>query len=185
MPLILFALFLAVPLIEIALFIVIGDKIGLWPTLGLVVLTAAIGTALIRLQSLAVIRQAREKADRGEPPIAEMGHGVGLILAGALLITPGFFTDALGAALLVPAFRRWLGTVIASYAASRGGAAQAWRNGPRQRDDVIDGDYQDITGEAPPPGKPGRSPRLPDGERRRDGEEDKGTGDPGSPWKRP
>lgn len=151
MPLIFFAVFIIVPLVEIALFIAIGGAIGLWPTLGLILLTAIIGTAVIRMQSFGVIEQARAKIEQGVPPVKEMGHGAGLILAGLFLITPGFFTDVLGFALLVPLVRRMIGQILAHY-----GVFQTNMAGPDRSadgDTIIDGDYSDVT-ETPESAKP-------------------------------
>ena len=97
--------FILVPLIEIGVFIQVGGLIGLWPTLGLIVLTAVVGTALLRQQGLSTLRRARETMARHELPVNEVFDGVCLVAAGALLLTPGFITDALGTALLLPPFR--------------------------------------------------------------------------------
>ena len=105
MPLFFLLLFIAVPLIEIALFIQIGSLIGLWPTLFTVIATAVIGTWLLRKQGFAVIQQAQEAASRNEPPVEPIIHGVFLLIAGLLMLTPGFFTDAIGFMLLVPSIR--------------------------------------------------------------------------------
>ncbi|MGI9481319.1 MAG: FxsA family protein [Hyphomicrobiales bacterium] len=102
---ILFFIFIAVPLIEIALFIQIGSLIGLWPTLATVVATAVIGTWLLRHQGFAVISQAQESAARNELPVQPIIHGVFLLAAGLLMLTPGFFTDVIGFALLIPPVR--------------------------------------------------------------------------------
>lgn len=104
----LFVLFLAVPLIEIALFIQVGGLIGLWPTLGIVVLTAIIGTALVRSQGARAVQQLRDSFDNLRDPGEPLAHGAMILFSGALLLTPGFFTDAVGFALLVPGIRAYL-----------------------------------------------------------------------------
>lgn len=104
----LFLLFLAVPLIEIALFIQVGGWIGLWPTLAIVVLTAIAGTWLVRSQGTAVLTQLRRSFDELRDPTEPLAHGAMILFSGALLLTPGFFTDAVGFALLVPGVRRWV-----------------------------------------------------------------------------
>lgn len=142
---------LGIPLIEVALFIVVGGAIGLWPTIGLVVLTAIIGTTLIRLQGLAVLAQARVKLDRGEPPVGDMFHAMGLVIAGVLLLTPGFLTDALGFLLLVPAVR----TMIGRFLWVRFGGER--RPGPP--DDVIDGEFTRVD-PAPEPARHRLPPRA-------------------------
>jgi UPF0716 protein FxsA len=101
-----FAVLVGIPLLEIAIFIEVGEVIGLWPTIGLVVLTAMAGTALLRSQGLATLKRANELLARREFPVAEVFHGVCLLLAGALLLTPGLLTDAAGLLLFIPAVRR-------------------------------------------------------------------------------
>ncbi|MEM6901507.1 MAG: FxsA family protein [Pseudomonadota bacterium] len=102
----LFLAFLIVPLIEIALFIVVGDIIGLWATLAIVVLTAILGTWLVRAQGLAALGQLRGSFEQLEDPTEPLAHGAMILFSGALLLTPGFFTDAVGFALLSPQIRR-------------------------------------------------------------------------------
>lgn len=101
----LFALFVAVPLIEIALFIQVGGWIGLWPTLLIVVLTAALGTYMVRSQGIAALRELQSSFETLRDPTKPLAHGAMILFSGALLLTPGFFTDAVGFALLVPAVR--------------------------------------------------------------------------------
>ena len=108
----LFVIFVLVPLIEIALFIQVGGWLTLWPTLAIVVATAVAGTALVRRQGLQVLGQAQRALDELGDPLAPLAHGAMILFAGALLLTPGFLTDAVGFALLVPAVRvallRWI-----------------------------------------------------------------------------
>ncbi|MEM8572072.1 MAG: FxsA family protein [Pseudomonadota bacterium] len=98
-------IFVAVPIIEIALFIQVGGLIGLVPTLLIVVVTAILGTALMRHQGLKVLRQLQQELEAGGDPSGPIAHGAMILFAGAMLLTPGFFTDAVGFALLVPAVR--------------------------------------------------------------------------------
>jgi UPF0716 protein FxsA len=108
----LLALF-ALPLLEIAVFVLVGRWIGVWPTLGLVLLTGIAGAVVLRLQGFLVLRQAREAARRDEVPVAEALDGLCVLLAGVLLILPGFVTDAFGILLLLPPVRTLLGRVVA------------------------------------------------------------------------
>lgn len=103
----LFLVLLGVPLIEIALFVQIGGYIGVWATLACVVLTAAAGALLLRAQAAAVISGIRQAAAEGRNPADQLLHGLLLFAAALLLLTPGFFTDAIGFALLVPSVRSW------------------------------------------------------------------------------
>ena len=103
----LFVLFVAVPLIEIALFIQVGGAIGLGPTLLIVLVTAILGTYLVRQQGAMAIARLRGTLQEFSDPTEPLAHGAMILLAGALLLTPGFFTDATGFALLIPPVRSW------------------------------------------------------------------------------
>lgn len=111
----LFALFMVVPLVEIAFFVVIGNAIGLWPTLAGVLLTAIIGSVVLRYQGLALFRQIQETTARGLLPARALADGMMVGIAGVLLLTPGYFTDLMGILLLVPAVR----TAIYAFLRSR------------------------------------------------------------------
>lgn len=173
MGLVLLLAFIGVPIIEIAVFIEVGGWIGLWPTLGLVVLTAVVGSIELRAQGLATLNKLRAQVDRGELPTQTLFDGVCLLFAGALLLTPGFVTDIFGLLLFVAGFRRLLLKVIGPYVAKHAEArVYAARGGPRGgpgargpgaggpggrgRDDgVIDADYVDVT-DADDPDDPDR-----------------------------
>lgn len=103
---ILFALFLFVPILEIYLLMEVGGIIGALPTVLLVVLTAIIGAALVRAQGISTLMRAQESMARGEVPATAVFEGAFLLVAGALLLTPGFFTDGVGFACLVPVLRQ-------------------------------------------------------------------------------
>jgi len=133
---ILFGIFLIVPLIEIAIFILLGQAVGLVPTLAGVVVTAIIGSLLIRAQGLSLLMEIRQLTARGRLPARQIAEGVMLAVAGALLLTPGYFTDTCGFLLLVPPVRSWLylwlkdrTTVIAAGAAQRR---------PQHKPDIVD-----------------------------------------------
>ena len=96
------------PLAEIAAFIQVGDLIGLWPTLATVVATAVIGSILLRHQGLRTLKEIQRQLHDGQLPVDEMLAGLCLFAAGLLLLTPGFITDAIGFALLIPAVRLWV-----------------------------------------------------------------------------
>lgn len=153
----LFLAFLLVPILEIALFIQVGGLIGLWPTLAIVVLTAVLGTWLVKTQGRMAIGQLKSSFERLSDPGEPLAHGAMILFAGALLLTPGFFTDAVGFALLTPPVRR----AVFVYLSSRVKVTQ-FRMGPQpgQRQepprhpgahggqgDIIDGDYEDVTPE--------------------------------------
>jgi len=109
----LFFFFIAIPLIEIALFIQVGGYIGVPATIGIVLGTALLGASLLRVQGIQTWQRAEEAMRRGEPPVAEMFDGVFLFAAALLMITPGFFTDCIGITLLIPPLRRRLGRYVA------------------------------------------------------------------------
>ena len=124
-----FVVFTIVPLIEIACFIVIGNAIGLWPTLAGVLVTALVGSILIRAQGIAVIREIRETIGRGQLPTRALADAMMVGVAGALLLAPGYFTDLIGILLLVPPVR----SLIYRFAASRitmVSPRPAYRSGP-------------------------------------------------------
>jgi len=109
MPLVILALFIGIPLIEIYLFIAVGGWIGVWPTIGLVILTALVGTTLLRQQGLATLARAQAETEANRLPVRELFDGVCLLFGGMLLLTPGFMTDAFGLALLLPQLRGLIG----------------------------------------------------------------------------
>lgn len=142
---------IGVPLLEIAVFIRVGESIGLWPTLALVIATAVAGTWMLRAQGLAALRTAQASLDRGEFPVAQVFDGICLLLAGALLLTPGFVTDAVGLLLFVPAVRAYLRRGAWRYLAAHG-EVEAWaegdeagpdRRGPR----IIEGEFHEVPGD--------------------------------------
>ena len=128
-------LFVAVPIAEIYLLLEVGGVIGALPTIGLVVFTAVVGAALVRAQGLSTIQHVRRTMDAGELPAVAIVEGIFLLLAGALLLTPGFLTDAIGFCCLVPALRR---AVIMRFIESRVVGAQG---AATRRGHVIEGEF--------------------------------------------
>jgi UPF0716 protein FxsA len=107
-PLLLLLLFVGVPLLELYLLIQVGSEIGALATIGLSILTAVLGTLLVRVQGFSVLLRVRGMLDRGEVPALEVLDGAVLLIAGIMLLLPGFITDALGFLLLIPPLRRLL-----------------------------------------------------------------------------
>ena len=134
-------LFVAVPLAEIYLLLEIGGIIGAVPATGLVVLTAVIGAALVRAQGFSTIMRIRKNLDAGEIPAVAIIEGAFLLIAGALLLTPGFLTDAIGFGCLVPPLRRAL---IVRFIETRVVRPHAPFDpaGPRRRGHVIEGEFE-------------------------------------------
>jgi len=98
-------LFTAVPLIELFILVKLGTVMGVWPTVGLVILTGVIGAYLVRLQGIKVATRIKEKIESGRMPTEELWNGAFLLVAGATLITPGLITDILGFTMLIPLTR--------------------------------------------------------------------------------
>ena len=96
---------LALPFLEIAGFIIVGSKIGILATLGLIILSIFVGVFLLRFQGLGLIQKIREETTAGRTPKRELVHGVMLVFAAFLLIIPGFITDIIGLLLFIPAVR--------------------------------------------------------------------------------
>lgn len=139
----LFLLLLIIPLIEIALFIQVGGAIGVWPTIGIVLLTAVVGTVMLRRQGLAALRSVQTRLMAGENPGRLLADGAMILVAGVLLLTPGFLTDTIGLLLLVPAVRRWLWDRLAPrltvVTVQRRPAPRAWPGG-----ETVEGEYQEV-----------------------------------------
>jgi UPF0716 protein FxsA len=106
--LLLLAGFIVVPLAEIAVLIEVGGWLGLAPTLALIILTAVVGAWMLRRQGTVVLRRALQQMQQGALPLAPVFEGFCLVIAGALLLTPGFLTDTAGALLLLPPVRAFL-----------------------------------------------------------------------------
>lgn len=125
---VLFAVFMVVPLIEIAFFVIIGNAIGLWPTLAGVLVTALIGSVVLRYQGLALFNEIRATMARGALPARALADAMMVAIAGVLMLTPGYFTDLMGITLLIPPVR----TAIYAFLRSRiqvvtpGMAASGW-----------------------------------------------------------
>ncbi len=101
-------IFIIVPIVEMWLLIKVGNFIGAVPTITIVLLTAVIGLAMLRRQGLSTLLRVNQRMNNGELPAQEMLEGIVLAVSGALLLTPGFFTDVFGFAGLTPILRQWL-----------------------------------------------------------------------------
>lgn len=125
-------LFVVVPVLELVLLIRLGAVVGLWPTLGLVLVTGAAGAALARAEGFKVVLQLQRELAAGRPPAQPVLDGVSILLAGVLLITPGVLTDVAALALLVPFSRRWIQRRVRSHLERqvRAGALQVVVMGP-------------------------------------------------------
>jgi UPF0716 protein FxsA len=99
-------LFVVVPALELALLIEIGSRIGTLETLGIIVITGIVGASMARSEGLRVISRLQEQVAKGEMPADSMLDGLMILVASALLVTPGVLTDAFGFLCLLPAFRK-------------------------------------------------------------------------------
>ncbi|WP_444463631.1 FxsA family protein [Rhodobacter capsulatus] len=138
-------LLIAWPLIEIGLFVEIGGRLGMWPVLGLVLGTAALGIAVLRAQSARAQLRLRQAMEGFGNPAAPLAEEALMLVAGGLLILPGLFADALGLLLLLPPLRRLLIARLSRRVVVQrfGMAPQAARPDPAEPG-VIDGEFQEI-----------------------------------------
>ncbi|MEN8148853.1 MAG: FxsA family protein [Planctomycetota bacterium] len=132
-----YLVFIAVPLIELALLIQVGSWIGTGPTIGLVVVTAIAGASLARWQGLSAIERARSMANAGQLPAGPVFDGILILAAALLLLTPGILTDVVGFLLLVPFVRRRILVLI------------------RKRIEAAEGPREKAEPAEPPPSSPG------------------------------
>ena len=138
-------IFFLVPLIEMVILIEVGGLIGALPTISLVILTAVAGIWLLRLEGIATLHRVQNKVARGEVPETELLEGIMLIFGGALLLTPGFATDAAGFICLLPGLRRPIASKIISSA--RFTSIITPRHASPFDGHTIDGDFDDETSE--------------------------------------
>lgn len=133
--------FILLPIIEIAFFIKVGGAIGVLPTIGLVLLGVLVGSAIIRQQGLRTLDRLTADLENGRGDGDRLAHGALKVIAGVLLIIPGFFTDILGLLLLVPPLRRLLIRQGASRMTVR--ATRVVRRQPKQAwAEPIDAEYE-------------------------------------------
>ncbi len=157
--------FLALPLIEIAGFVVVGREIGALATVGLVLLSAVIGAILMRVQGFGVMTRIKRDIAAGRNPGRELAHGVMILFAGILLFIPGFVSDFIGLLLFVPPVREF-GWRLVRNRVARSGGFSVFRfgkaRGPAHGKPIIDLDREDYAADR----KPGPSPwRSIDGDR--------------------
>lgn len=171
MGLILLLVFIGIPIVEIAIMIQAGRSFGLWPTVGAIVFTAVLGAALVRYQGFSTLMRARQSLNDGQLPINEVFDGLCILVAGAMLLTPGFVTDIIGFLLLIPGFRGVLRTLSGHHLVAKGqvdgwNGVAAPRPQRKRRGDttVIEGEYEDISDRDDesndPPHRPSGADRL-------------------------
>ena len=146
-------IFIAIPIIEIALFIQVGGAIGLYPTLAIVLLTAILGTTLLKSQGLSALGTLQNSLQLGQNPVKQIIHGAMILISGVFLLTPGFFTDAFGILLLIPGFRSFLINLGAEKFANRMNinTFESKNNNSANRTDVYEADYTVVDNETKDP----------------------------------
>lgn len=141
-----FILLLCLPVIEIAVLISVGGLIGLPLTILFVLLTAVIGTFLLRQQGLSLLFSAQEQVSQGQLPAQTMAEGVVVAVGGALLLTPGFVTDAMGFMCLIPVTRHLMVELLKKGFVAKGGVYVSTQQGARGSSNdggvTIDGEYK-------------------------------------------
>ena len=137
-------LFITIPLVEIAILIKIGSIIGAGYTIVLVIGTAFLGVSLLRIQGISTLAKVQANISRGQLPATELIEGLILLISGALLLTPGFFTDTIGFLMLVPTLRQRLAeTFFVNFMKNRINIRQKQtRNG-----NIIEGEHWDSDSE--------------------------------------
>ncbi len=145
---------IGLPIVEISVFIEAGEHFGLLLTISGIFATAIIGMVVIRIQGLVVLSRAQESLKVERFPGREVFDGVCLLIAGAMLVTPGFVTDSFGFLLLIVPLRRWAGAQSWRYAEKRGftqaTTSTRWNLGSGS---VIDGEFHEVDGEPDNTGK--------------------------------
>lgn len=136
MPLLL--IFIVLPMVELWLMIKMGGIIGALPTVLLVIATAMLGVALLRVQGLSALMRAQARMQAGEIPAQELVQGVFLALGGLLLLVPGFFTDAIGFLCLTPGVRH----ILVASILKRGKVYRFRQPGAPAKTEVIEGEYR-------------------------------------------
>lgn len=139
----LFLIFVIMPIIEIAVLIHVGDIIGGWNTVLLVILSAMMGAYLVKREGVLTLAQAQQKMQQGEVPAAEIGSGILLLIAGVLLVTPGFITDIFGLMLTLPLTRNKIGATLFSALNVNMQAGGAQFHYQQTSDDIIDGEFRE------------------------------------------
>lgn len=138
-PALLVLALIAVPLIELYVLIQVGQVIGAVPTLGLLLLVSVLGAALLRREGARSWRAFREATARGAVPACEVADGALIVLAGALLVTPGFVSDVFGLLLLLPPIRVLVRRPLTAYAMHR----LLGRSGRAPRGRIVEGEVVD------------------------------------------
>ena len=136
------------PIAEVAVFVEVGARWGLWPTVGTIFATAIAGSILVYHQGVAVLREVRNELAAGQFPARRIFDGSCLLIAGALLLLPGFMTDAVGLLLFLPMVRRlFLAGLTNRIQMQSSGVSEAHAHSGGQ---TIDAEFADVTDQSSP-----------------------------------
>lgn len=130
MFLLIISLVVVAPLVELYVIVQVGQNIGLLPTIALLIAVSAVGTSLIKREGIKVYREFVAAIQRGEEPAEQMVHGVCLLAAGVFMLAPGFMSDAVSIALLVPPTRRFIVKLVLRRSAAKVTVIRATHTGP-------------------------------------------------------
>jgi UPF0716 protein FxsA len=136
-----FLFLLSIPFIEIYLLLEVGSVLGVFPTLLVIVFTAVLGTHLFRQQGFITWKRVQESFAKGEIPAYEMIEGPILLIGGLFLITPGFFSDLLGLACLIPSVRRAIAKYVIENYWAKNQPGQTFYQAPKQQA-AIEGEFK-------------------------------------------
>ena len=142
-----FLFFIAIPIIEVILFITVGKYIGLWNTILIIIVTGIIGAILVKSQGVAIFNKALEEIKSNKMPLFSIFEGIAILIAGAFLLTPGFLTDTLGCVLLIPKTRNIIIKYITSYLEKKTiykKKSKYDKNEEDKENKIFEGDFEEI-----------------------------------------
>ena len=139
-----FLFFIAIPIIEVILFITVGKYIGLWNTIFIIIITGIIGAILVKSQGINIFNKALEEIRSNKMPIFSIFEGIAILIAGAFLLTPGFLTDTLGGILLIPKTRNIIIKYITSYLEKRTIYKKNPKYDKNEEDKIVEGSFEEI-----------------------------------------
>ncbi|MCW8109080.1 FxsA family protein [Alteromonas ponticola] len=148
----LFLLFAIMPIVEIALLVQVGGIIGGWNTIALVLISAFVGAYFVRREGVHTLTTAQQKMQSNQIPGQELLEGLMLLVAGVLLVTPGFITDIFGLALVLPPSRKYIAKKLKKHLSMHVVSGSAFQSqqyyhssaqAPDKDEDIIEGEYQE------------------------------------------
>jgi len=144
-----FLFFIAIPIVEVILFITVGKYIGLWNTILIIIVTGIIGAILVKSQGITIFNKALEEIKSNKMPLLSIFEGIAILIAGAFLLTPGFLTDTLGCVLLIPKTRNIIIKYITSYLEKKTiykKKSKYDKNEEDKKNKIFEGSFEEIDG---------------------------------------